>query len=60
MKLFMRWSLHLFYCLLWYCTHWYTGVPAMPTRQVSNHKKHVKDLIVSKVQSPKICEKFME
>lgn len=23
--MFMRWSLHLQY-LLWYCSHWYTGV----------------------------------
>lgn len=31
--LFMRWSLHL-YCLLWYCSHWYTGVLVMATRHI--------------------------
>lgn len=31
--MFMRWSLHLQY-LLWYCSHWYTGVLVIDTYQI--------------------------
>lgn len=34
----VRWSLHL-QCLLWYCSHWYTGVLVMTTRHASDYNK---------------------
>lgn len=34
--MFMRWSLQLLF-VLWYCSHWYTGVLVKTTRHVSGY-----------------------